>query len=264
MLRYFDVLQLAAQRPVARSDVTDVDAAVFQHAHIPRKLDEIENFERDAATLARGGGDGHIFFQTIAGLARDGTGAANATEVPAVLQNALRERDAAHAHRTEDKSDIEEADANAAQPRGPAAAHARPSGSAERVSADADSSGAAQQVLAAAAASQANGTKGAGDAHRCMLAQPTCRSSDSDATLCSDDAASRTSSSSDSASEEDAEASAHSHVGKSEGGVLNKEALKQARKEHKREVKADKAEKRASKVPKKVKKKAEKKGKFRK
>jgi RIO kinase 1 len=51
-----------------------VDEAVFQQAFIPRKLEEVEHFERDAERLAKGE-TRDIYFPTLTGMAADGTGA---------------------------------------------------------------------------------------------------------------------------------------------------------------------------------------------
>jgi RIO kinase 1 len=77
-------MQLAAARPV---DLTaDVDEAVFRKAYIPRKLEEVEHFERDAQRLKDGDQEG-IYFQAISGLGGDGRVAADG--VPKVLVDAL-------------------------------------------------------------------------------------------------------------------------------------------------------------------------------
>ena len=79
-------MQLAASRPLALTAEAEVEEAVFRQAYIPRKLEEVEHFERDAERLQAGCGAG-IYFQAIAGLGADGTVAADG--VPKVLTDAL-------------------------------------------------------------------------------------------------------------------------------------------------------------------------------
>jgi len=50
-------------------------AHVFLNSYIPRRLDEVAHFERDAARLAAGGEIEGIYFQSVTGLVADGTGA---------------------------------------------------------------------------------------------------------------------------------------------------------------------------------------------
>lgn len=76
--------QVAISRPAALTAEEQVDEAVFQQAFIPRKLEEVEHFERDSERLVRGESK-DIYFQTITGMARDGTGAG---VVPKVLLQA--------------------------------------------------------------------------------------------------------------------------------------------------------------------------------
>lgn len=79
-------VQLAASRPLALTAEAEVEEAVFRQAYIPRKLEEVEHFERDAQLLQAGRGQG-IYFQAISGLGADGTVAADG--VPKVLTDAL-------------------------------------------------------------------------------------------------------------------------------------------------------------------------------
>lgn len=79
-------MQLAASRPLALTAEAEVEEAVFRQAYIPRKLEEVEHFERDAQLLQAGRGQG-IYFQAISGLGADGTVAADG--VPKVLSDAL-------------------------------------------------------------------------------------------------------------------------------------------------------------------------------
>lgn len=77
-------LQIAITRPQVLTAEEQVDEAVFQQAFIPRKLDEVEHFERDSERLGRGENK-DIYFQTLTGMASDGTGAG---VTPKVLLNA--------------------------------------------------------------------------------------------------------------------------------------------------------------------------------
>lgn len=47
---------------------------VFKHSHIPRRLEEVTHFERDAARIAAGGSTEGIYYQTVTGLAEDLSG----------------------------------------------------------------------------------------------------------------------------------------------------------------------------------------------
>ena len=58
---------------------------MFHHAFIPRRLDEVSHFERDAARIAAGGNTEGIYYQTVTGLEADLSGVRT---VPAVLQAA--------------------------------------------------------------------------------------------------------------------------------------------------------------------------------
>lgn len=77
-------VQVAITRPQALTAEEQVDEAVFQQAFIPRKLNEVEHFERDSERLIRGENK-DIYFQTLTGMAPDGTGAG---AVPKVLLHA--------------------------------------------------------------------------------------------------------------------------------------------------------------------------------
>lgn len=84
----FDV-QVAITRPQVLTAEEQVDEAVFQQAFIPRKLEEVEHFERDSERLVRGENK-DIYFQTLTGMASDGTGAG---VVPKVLLHAANSRE---------------------------------------------------------------------------------------------------------------------------------------------------------------------------
>lgn len=62
--------------PPRRVSAEEAAAAhVFLNSYIPRRLDEVAHFERDAARLAAGGEIEGIYFQSVTGLVADGTGA---------------------------------------------------------------------------------------------------------------------------------------------------------------------------------------------
>jgi RIO kinase 1 len=58
---------------------------VFQNSFIPRRLDEVTHFERDAARIATGGYTEGIYYQTVTGLEADLSGVRT---VPSLLQPA--------------------------------------------------------------------------------------------------------------------------------------------------------------------------------
>lgn len=60
---------------VRRADAEDETAnLVFKGSFIPRRLDEVTHFERDAARIATGGNTEGIYYQTVTGLAEDLSG----------------------------------------------------------------------------------------------------------------------------------------------------------------------------------------------
>ena len=71
---------MAATRPVELTAEKQVDEAVFQQAFIPRKLEEVDHFERDAQRLLEGKSK-DIYFTTLTGMAPDGTGAGTQPKV---------------------------------------------------------------------------------------------------------------------------------------------------------------------------------------
>jgi RIO kinase 1 len=56
---------------------------VFKNSFIPRRLDEVTHFERDAARIATGGYTEGIYYQTVTGLEADLSGVRT---VPSMLQ----------------------------------------------------------------------------------------------------------------------------------------------------------------------------------
>lgn len=62
-------MDLASSRPLDLSAEEEVADAVFQHAFIPRRLDEVAAYERDVEDR-REGREREIFYQTILGEVR--------------------------------------------------------------------------------------------------------------------------------------------------------------------------------------------------
>lgn len=69
----------------------DAASQIFHQAYIPRRLEEVDDYEADYERLGAVGGDGRaaegIYYQTLAGMRPDMTGAAAA---PAVVEAAAR------------------------------------------------------------------------------------------------------------------------------------------------------------------------------
>ncbi|GIL49848.1 hypothetical protein Vafri_6156 [Volvox africanus] len=80
--------EVAASRPIDMVPEEEVAAAVFHQAYIPRRLEEVINFERDHERLQRGGKETEgIYYTTITGMKQDGSGA---RLLPAVLEAEAR------------------------------------------------------------------------------------------------------------------------------------------------------------------------------
>ena len=60
--------------PARRAAVDETANLVFKGSFIPRRLDEVTHFERDAARIATGGDTEGIYYQTVTGLASDLSG----------------------------------------------------------------------------------------------------------------------------------------------------------------------------------------------
>lgn len=250
-------------RPQERTAEAEVAAAVFQHAHIPRKLDEVADFERDAAQL-KAGDDSHIFYQTLAGLAPDGSHAA--TGVPQVLLSALRSQHDADACCSDSQSLVSRhPDAVALHAAGGAAVQQHVTAASQ------PPKHAAPECAHSFNLQPANADASDDESHS---GSRSSRSSRSSCRHHSGQTSSRSGSSS-SACCDAQHAGAHAQridACQATAAAQHRKdvarptlaELKAARKEHKQAVKADRAEKRAHKVPKKVKKAAEKKGKHKK
>jgi len=88
---------------------------VFKHSHIPRRLDEVTHFERDAARIAAGGDTEGIYYQTVTGLAEDLSGVrlvptllAPEAEVPASSAMSVEEEGEASSSSSSDDSEGDE------------------------------------------------------------------------------------------------------------------------------------------------------------
>jgi RIO kinase 1 len=63
--------RVCSHRAAAEDDTANL---VFKGSFIPRRLDEVAHFERDAARIATGGDTEGIYYQTVTGLASDLSG----------------------------------------------------------------------------------------------------------------------------------------------------------------------------------------------
>lgn len=88
-------------------------AQVFHQAYIPRRLEEVEDHERDFDRLARGAGaaDG-IYYQTLAGMRPDMTGAAPEPAIVRAANGAAAAGAGAPAGGTDDERDAHGASAH--------------------------------------------------------------------------------------------------------------------------------------------------------
>lgn len=70
------LMTAAASRPVVRTAEEEVAEKVWSQAFIPRKLEEVTHYERDHQRLQSGGDTEGIYYQRIAGMKSDMSGAA--------------------------------------------------------------------------------------------------------------------------------------------------------------------------------------------
>lgn len=70
-----ELMQNAATRPIVPTVEQEVAEKVWAQAYIPKKLDEVINFERDHERLQKGHGSEGIYYQAIAGMKDDMSGA---------------------------------------------------------------------------------------------------------------------------------------------------------------------------------------------
>ncbi|KAL4432421.1 hypothetical protein ABPG77_001720 [Micractinium sp. CCAP 211/92] len=69
------LMELASSRPATLSAEQEVADAVFAQAFIPKKLDDVINYERDHARLKEGNDTEGIYYQALAGMKDDMSGA---------------------------------------------------------------------------------------------------------------------------------------------------------------------------------------------
>jgi RIO kinase 1 len=238
-------VQLAGARPVELTAEAEVNEAVFRQAYIPRKLEEVVHFERDARLLQSGAREG-MYFQTITGMAQDGSGAA--TGLPKVLLDAMRRQELGQVHaRSGEEAELEVAGGGA-----PGEEDGWMEGQEEgTLSSGVDDVGSEMQTGAAVESRE-----------WCVLPGVSRAAVSLDVTGAARVGFGSCSSVSEDVSEEEKSDAEGEERGWVQRGTVDKDAQRHARRENKRLVKEEKAKKRESKVPKKVKRKAEKKGKF--
>lgn len=66
--------EIVANRPTMKSTEEEVEENVFKKAYIPRRMEDIPKYERDAVRMKTGENSEHIYYQTIMGMKEDGTG----------------------------------------------------------------------------------------------------------------------------------------------------------------------------------------------
>ena len=70
-----NLMETAATRPIVPTAEEQVAEKVWAQAYIPKKLDEVVHFERDHERLSKGGDIEGIYYQAIAGMKDDMSGA---------------------------------------------------------------------------------------------------------------------------------------------------------------------------------------------
>lgn len=86
------MMAAAAARPVVRTAEEEVADRVWAQAFIPKKLEEVTHYERDHARLQSGLDTEGIYYQSIAGMKSDMSGAATVAAVVNAAQQQLRDR----------------------------------------------------------------------------------------------------------------------------------------------------------------------------
>ncbi len=79
---YLEKIQSAILSRGTMTPEEEIDDAVFKQVHIPRTLNEVVHFERDAVKAGAGGGE-ELFYLTLTGLKDDVSGA---RETPTILE----------------------------------------------------------------------------------------------------------------------------------------------------------------------------------
>lgn len=276
-------MQVATARPIKLTAEQEVDEEVFRQAFIPRRLEEVANFERDFKRLQAGQTEG-IYFQTMTGMAQDGEGIATEPKVlqdarralaQIVIDNAARDAESARDNAESARDDAESARDDAESARDDV----------ESARDDAAASTSTAATTATASTRDAGGDAGGNAALESRLADGTVKSQVASVLTAEGavggvgflipgaavlDACESEEYVSDEDSDEDSESGSDDEEGSEDGKVwverapVDKDAVRSERKDNKVNVKEAKKEKRLTKVPKKVKKKAIKKGKFKK
>lgn len=84
------LMAAAASRPVVRTAEEEVAERVWAQAFIPKKLEEVAHYERDHERLIKGTDTEGIYYQAIAGMKADMSGAATTPAVVAAAQERLK------------------------------------------------------------------------------------------------------------------------------------------------------------------------------
>jgi RIO kinase 1 len=85
------LMAAATSRPVVRTAEEEVAERVWAQAFIPKKLEEVTHYERDHKRLVEGKDTEGIYYQSIAGMNADMSGAADTPAVVAAAQQELKE-----------------------------------------------------------------------------------------------------------------------------------------------------------------------------
>ncbi|CAL8466744.1 g6280 [Coccomyxa elongata] len=220
------LIKVASSRPAVQDPEDAMAEKIFHQAYIPRRLEEVDDYEADFERLGAAGGDGRaaegIYYQTLAGMRPDMTGAAAA---PAVVEAAAR-LPGAHAHPGSESG----------------ASHG------EDFDLDARLRGAAQQSTAAVAEQHTS--------RAVVGAQQSLGGTAVHTNALSEQAGSASDDSSGSDEDSDSDEDAEGGDGGEDRPKRDPEADKAARKQHKAEVKETNRERRKHKLKKHVKKRA--------
>ena len=87
------LMEAAANRPVVQTAEEEVAERVWAQAFIPKKLEEVTHYERDHERLQKGTDTEGIYYQSIAGMKSDMSGAATTPAVVAAAQEQLKAKE---------------------------------------------------------------------------------------------------------------------------------------------------------------------------
>ncbi|KAI7837741.1 hypothetical protein COHA_008463 [Chlorella ohadii] len=241
------LMEVASSRPITLTAEQEVADRVFAQAYIPKKLEEVVNYERDHARLTSGKDTEGIYYQALAGMKPDMSGARTPSQAQQAQQQQQQEQPQAFAAATAAAAagDSQQPPAGQQAAAGQAAAAGEPAlppqqqpapgdAAASGSSGPEDTTDASQAAAAAAEDAAAEEGGGGGKKKRVTFADEQSGSEDGSG------------SGSDSEWEERPK--------------MTKDQIKEARKAHKKEVKEANAERRKQKMPKHVKKRATKTG----